>query len=202
MLHILLDIVCFRWVASYESFSDVGESCVWWRADFQSGSRVLKKVFWTFSYLYQWHTMWFQCFLQGVRILLANHTWISPTSDNDSYFSAIYKAWLSWCLFTYEDTEIQTKICTFQWSMLCITNMKSADTWYVDKLCAGGGSDVWGLYQEWVSTPLSVKNAPVQCPVTVSSAKAFKRGNDKQKLSWNKPWHHYVFKGSNKKIGI
>ena len=28
-------------------------------ADFQSGSRVLKKVFWTFSYLYLWHTMWF-----------------------------------------------------------------------------------------------------------------------------------------------
>ena len=30
-----------------------------WRADFQSGFRVLKKVFWTFSYLYLWHTMWF-----------------------------------------------------------------------------------------------------------------------------------------------
>ena len=30
---------------SYDSFSDVGESRVWWRADFQSGSRVLKKVF-------------------------------------------------------------------------------------------------------------------------------------------------------------
>ena len=29
----------------YDSFSDVGESRVWWRADFQSGSRVLKKVF-------------------------------------------------------------------------------------------------------------------------------------------------------------
>ena len=27
--------------------------------DFQSGSRVLKKVFWTFSYLFLWHTMWF-----------------------------------------------------------------------------------------------------------------------------------------------
>ena len=43
----------------YESFSDVGESWVWWRADFQSGSRAPKKVFWTFSYLYLWHTMWF-----------------------------------------------------------------------------------------------------------------------------------------------
>ena len=43
----------------YESFSDLGEIRVWLRADFQSGSRVLKKVFWTFSYLYLWHTMWF-----------------------------------------------------------------------------------------------------------------------------------------------
>ena len=29
----------------YESFSDVGEIRVWWRADFQSGSRVFKKEF-------------------------------------------------------------------------------------------------------------------------------------------------------------
>ena len=29
----------------YDSLSDVPESRVWWRADFQSGSRVLKKVF-------------------------------------------------------------------------------------------------------------------------------------------------------------
>ena len=29
----------------YESFATVGEIQVWWRADFQSGSRVLKKVF-------------------------------------------------------------------------------------------------------------------------------------------------------------
>ena len=29
----------------YESFSDVGEIRVWWRANFQSGYRVLKKVF-------------------------------------------------------------------------------------------------------------------------------------------------------------
>ena len=27
----------------------------------------------------------FQCILQGVRILLANHTRVSPTSENDSY---------------------------------------------------------------------------------------------------------------------
>ena len=29
----------------YESFATVGEIRVWWRAYFQSGSRVLKKVF-------------------------------------------------------------------------------------------------------------------------------------------------------------
>ena len=31
----------------------------------------------------------FQCILQGVRILLANHTRISPTSDNESYIAAL-----------------------------------------------------------------------------------------------------------------
>ena len=30
---------------AYESIATVGEIGVWWRADFQSGSRVLKKVF-------------------------------------------------------------------------------------------------------------------------------------------------------------
>ena len=30
---------------AYESIATVGESRVWWRADFQSGSRVLKEVF-------------------------------------------------------------------------------------------------------------------------------------------------------------
>ena len=32
-----------RSLVVYESFSDVGESRVWWKADFQSGSRVLKR---------------------------------------------------------------------------------------------------------------------------------------------------------------
>ena len=43
----LVDVIAsvfFHWII-YESFSDVGEIRVWWRADFQSGSRVLKKVF-------------------------------------------------------------------------------------------------------------------------------------------------------------
>ena len=43
----------------YDSVATVGEIRVYRRAHFQSGSRVLKKVFWTFSYLYLWHTMWF-----------------------------------------------------------------------------------------------------------------------------------------------
>ena len=43
----------------YESIATVGEIRVYWRADFQRGSSVIKKVFWTFSYLYLWHTMWF-----------------------------------------------------------------------------------------------------------------------------------------------
>ena len=55
---VILHKVC-HFLCMYDSFSDVGESSVWWRADFQSGSRVLKKVFWTSSYLYLWHTMWF-----------------------------------------------------------------------------------------------------------------------------------------------
>ena len=32
-------------LCTYESFATVGEIRVWWRADFQSGSKVLKKVF-------------------------------------------------------------------------------------------------------------------------------------------------------------
>ena len=31
--------------ALYDSIATVGEIRVWWRADFQSGTRVLKKVF-------------------------------------------------------------------------------------------------------------------------------------------------------------
>ena len=38
-------IVGIQTNAGYESFATVGEIRVWWRADFQSGSRVLKKVF-------------------------------------------------------------------------------------------------------------------------------------------------------------
>ena len=50
---------CWHLPKRYDSLSDVGEIRVYQRADFQSGSRVLKKVFWTLSYLYLWHTMWF-----------------------------------------------------------------------------------------------------------------------------------------------
>ena len=37
--------ISFSPILKYESFATVGEIRVWWRADFQSGSRVLKKVF-------------------------------------------------------------------------------------------------------------------------------------------------------------
>ena len=36
---------CIEAETVYESIATVGEIRVWWRADFQSGSRVLKKVF-------------------------------------------------------------------------------------------------------------------------------------------------------------
>ena len=55
----LQDQVGFLLRDSNDSIATVGEIRVYQRADFQSGSRVLKKVFWTFSYLYLWHTMWF-----------------------------------------------------------------------------------------------------------------------------------------------
>ena len=72
----------------YESIATVGEIRVHWRGDFQSGSRVLKKVFWTFSYLYLWHTMWFHAkkllkTLKFWKLLnsLANRIWVLMTSE-------------------------------------------------------------------------------------------------------------------------
>ena len=41
----------------------------------------------------------FQCILQGVRFLLANHTRLSPTSDNDSYIDLrLLYCFLLWLL--------------------------------------------------------------------------------------------------------
>ena len=50
LLFVHVDSYCSSWGQKegkglYESFATVGEIRVWWRADFQSGSRVLKKVF-------------------------------------------------------------------------------------------------------------------------------------------------------------
>ena len=42
----------------------------------------------------------FQCILQGVRILLAKYTWISPTSENDSYID-IYRNSMQLCSFQF-----------------------------------------------------------------------------------------------------
>ena len=41
----VLSLSISRGTTGNESFSDLGEIRVWLRADFQSGSRVLKKVF-------------------------------------------------------------------------------------------------------------------------------------------------------------
>ena len=38
-----------QWQSIYDSVADFPESWVWVRADFQSGSSVLKKVFWALS---------------------------------------------------------------------------------------------------------------------------------------------------------
>ena len=54
----------------------------------------------------------FHCILQGVRILLANHTRISPTSENDSYIFTFtfYKNWtLGLYYHFYFLQELKTK---------------------------------------------------------------------------------------------
>ena len=41
----LKSISIYEYISIYDSIATVGETGVWLRADFQSGSRVLKKVF-------------------------------------------------------------------------------------------------------------------------------------------------------------
>ena len=54
-----------RIYTEYETVADVPESWVWGRANFQSGSRVLKRCYELFIFIYflfflhLWHTMWF-----------------------------------------------------------------------------------------------------------------------------------------------
>ena len=48
----------------------------------------------------------FQCILQGVRILLANHTQISPTSENDSYRDGM---WTFWPIFSIKISIFDTQ---------------------------------------------------------------------------------------------
>ena len=60
----------------YDKVSDVVESWVQWRSYFKSGSRVSKKVFWTFSYLYLWHKMWFH----AEKLLITLKFWKSLNS--------------------------------------------------------------------------------------------------------------------------
>ena len=97
----------------YESFSDVGESRVWWRADFQSGSRVLKKVFLTFSYLYLWHTMWFHAekllktliFWKSLNSLCKSGSWPQKSpkkAQKTDHSIAIYSNfWIGMVYFGY-----------------------------------------------------------------------------------------------------
>ena len=62
------NVVC--WGLVYDKLSDVAEIWVQWRSNFQSGSRVLKRVFWTFSYLYLWHS-----YLIFVNFSTSPHYW-------------------------------------------------------------------------------------------------------------------------------
>ena len=52
----------------------------------------------------------FQCILQGVRILLANHTRISPTSDNDSYIK-VHIVFLSRFCSSLIEPHFQNEFC-------------------------------------------------------------------------------------------
>ena len=88
-IYFLLQVFNLR----YKSFS---ESWVWWRADFQRGSRVFKKEFLTFSYLYLWHTMWFH----AKKLLKTLKFW----KLLNSLYKAVYNAvlnhlWWSFQLF-------------------------------------------------------------------------------------------------------
>ena len=59
----------------------------------------------------------FQCILQGVRILLANHTRISPTSENDSYIPQ--------SMAVYMQCSVQCAVCTVTSLVyiVCLQNM-------------------------------------------------------------------------------
>ena len=54
----------------------------------------------------------FQCILKGVRILLANHTRISPTSENDSYILFISLMVIS---FSAVERRINVSKAKFAW---------------------------------------------------------------------------------------
>ena len=59
-----------------ETVATVPKSRVRWRDVLQSGYRVSKKVFWNFSYLSLWHTMWFH----AEKLLKALKFWKSLNS--------------------------------------------------------------------------------------------------------------------------
>ena len=64
----------------------------------------------------------FQCILQGVRFLLANHTRLSPTSENDSYI--LCAICISAKTQTYQYISAPPILCTLPLTM--IYNSKNA----------------------------------------------------------------------------
>ena len=78
-----------------DTVASVPESWVRWRAIFQSGSRVLKKVFWT---LYLCHTMWFHAENKWQVWFIKGGTW-SGVGDTTSFKKLIFFfEWVFWIL--------------------------------------------------------------------------------------------------------
>ena len=74
-----------------DTVASVPESWVRWRAIFQSGSRVLKKVFWT---LYLCHTMWFHAENKWQVWFIKGGTW-SGVGDTTSFKKMNILFWMS-----------------------------------------------------------------------------------------------------------
>ena len=73
----------------------------------------------------------FQCILQGVRILLANHTRLSPTSENDSYYFS-FLPWDGW-LPIYTKKFVFSAPPVFSFAAFAI--ISSTSTWKSKKWC-------------------------------------------------------------------
>ena len=78
----------------------------------------------------------FQCILQGVRFFLANHTRLSPTSENDSYPELWVHFWLNNKLLS---TMKNTNIWTFE-----LFNLPALSLWST-MLLQIGRSRTWRI---------------------------------------------------------